>query len=147
MLKGLGGNSGDGVGYGEASQSAAVRKRLDTNGGDTVADANAGQAAATRKCIGPDAGDAGRNGDGSGFTTRALDEGGYELVIQNPIYAAVICIGCTHANAGQAVATPKSIYPYAGDARRDADAGQAAAISKRISPNGRMVIKKYVPTP
>ena len=133
-------------------------KRTISNGGDAGRNANAGQAAATRKRIVPDAGDAGRNadagqaaatlkrkisnvgdgigdGDGAGFTYRALDEAGLGFVVKDAICTAIVWVSCIHRNRSQAAAIRKRIESNASDAGRNADTGQAAATIKRNVPN------------
>ena len=108
-------DAGDAGRNGDAGQAAAIGKRIISNGGDAGRDADAGQAVAIRKRIVPNAGDAGRDnnigqaaaiikriisnggdgigdGDGTGFTCRALDQGGLGFVVEDATRTAIICI-------------------------------------------------------
>ena len=88
--------------HANAGQAAATRKRTVSihgapNACDAGRDADAGQAAATRKRIISNAGDGTGDGDGTGFTCRALDQGSLGFIIKNTIRtAAIVRVGCIH---------------------------------------------------
>ena len=110
-------------------------KRTVPDAGDAGRDANAGQAVAARKRIVSDGGDGIGDGDGTGFTSRALDEGGLRFIIKDAISTAIVRVSCIHRNQSQAAAIRKRIESNACDAGRNADVGQAAATLKRTVPN------------
>ena len=110
-------------------------KRSAPNASDAGRNADAGQATATLKRRAPNASDGIGDGDGAGFTCRALDEGGLRFVIKDAICTAIVRVGCSHRNRSQAAAIHKRTISNGGDAGRNADAGQAAATRKRIESN------------
>ena len=110
-------------------------KRTAPNASDAGRDGDACQAAATLKRTISNVGDGIGDGDGAGFTCRALDEGGLRFVIKDAICTAIVRVSCIHRNRSQAAAIHKRIESNACDAGRDAHAGQAAATRKRIVPD------------
>ena len=128
-------NGGDAGRNADAGQAAATRKRIESNVCDAGRNADAGQAAATLKRKISNVGDGIGDGDGAGFTCRALDEGGLGFVVKDSIRTAIGCVGCSHRNRSQAAAIRKCIDSNACDAGRNADTGQAAATIKRNAPN------------
>ena len=128
-------NGGDAGRNADAGQAAATRKRIESNVCDAGRNADAGQAAATLKRKISNVGDGIGDGDGAGFTYRALDEAGLGFVVKDAICTAIVWVSCIHRNRSQAAAIRKRIESNASDAGRNADTGQAAATIKRNVPN------------
>ena len=128
-------NGGDAGRNADAGQAAATIKRIESNVCDAGRNADAGQAAATLKRKISNVGDGIGDGDGAGFTYRALDEAGLGFVVKDSIRTAIGRVGCSHRNRSQAAAIRKRIESNASDAGRNADTGQAAATIKRNVPN------------
>ena len=129
-------NGGDAGRNADAGQAAATRKRIESNVCDAGRNADAGQAAATLKRKISNVGDGIGDGDGAGFTCRALDEGGLGFVVKDSIRTAIVRVGCSHRNRSQATAIHKRIGFNASDAGRNGDAGQTGHIRKCPEPNG-----------
>ena len=128
-------NASDAGRNADAGQATATLKRRAPNASDGIRNYDAGQAGATLKRRAPNASDGIGDGDGAGFTCRALDEGGLRFVIKDAICTAIVRVSCIHRNRSQAAAIRKRRGSNASDAGRNADVGQAAATLKRTVPN------------
>ena len=78
----------------------------------------------------PNASDGIGDGDGAGFTCRALDEGGLRFVIKDAICTAIVRVSCNHGDCRQAGAITKSTRTDAGNGARYRDTRQAGAMPK-----------------
>ena len=108
-------------------------ERTASDASDTTTYRDAGQAAASIKRIAADAGDGVGDGEGAGFSTRALNEGSLQFVIKDTIGATIIRVGCIHRNRSQATATTKHPASDAGDATTYRDASETGATLERTA--------------
>jgi len=135
-------NASDAGRNADAGQATATLKRRAPNASDGIRNYDAGQAGATLKRRAPNASDGIGDGDGAGFTCRALDEGGLRFVIKDAICTAIVRVSCIHRNRSQAAAIHKRIESNACDAGRNSDAGQTGHIRKCPEPNGNHRLTK-----